>query len=100
MRVAQTTSYKAKEFAEYLLRIGNDTETTIANNLICLSDKIVIHLQKDEDSINLLTNAMYQNLSENATNTLFMTERAILTPLNSDVNKLNEKIMTKYSEKQ
>ncbi|CAG8811051.1 3345_t:CDS:1, partial [Racocetra persica] len=69
----------AKEFAEYLLRIGNDTELTIENNLICLPDKIVIHPQNDNDSITTLTNAVYYNLSENATNSLFFTECAILT---------------------
>ncbi|CAG8827170.1 16715_t:CDS:2, partial [Gigaspora margarita] len=53
MRVSQNTTYEAKAFAEYLLRIGNRTEP-----------------------------------------------RAILTPLNSDVDDLNNQIMAKFPEEQ
>ncbi|CAG8687581.1 2460_t:CDS:2 [Cetraspora pellucida] len=85
-----------KAFADYLLNIGNGTEPTIENNLIRLSNEIVIYSQSNEDSINSLIDAVYYNLAENATNTTFITERTILTSLNSDVEKLNKQIMAKY----
>ncbi|CAJ0848859.1 20320_t:CDS:2 [Entrophospora sp. SA101] len=86
-----------KKFAEYLLRIGNGTEPTIGNNLIQLPDKMIIHPQNGKDPINLLIDTIYPNLTENSANITFLTtERAILTPLNNDVDVINERIMAKY----
>ncbi|CAG8845830.1 7568_t:CDS:1, partial [Racocetra persica] len=96
MRVTQDDNQKAKVFSEYLLRIGNGTEPTIENNLIRLPDEIVIPLQNSDDSIKLLLDTIYPNLSENASNTTFVTERAILTPLNSSVDEINEQIVHKF----
>ncbi|CAG8599079.1 9139_t:CDS:2 [Gigaspora margarita] len=92
---------EAKTFAEYLLRIGNGTEPVINNNLIRLPNEIVVTSQNNNnDPIDTLSNVVYSNLAENATNTLFITERAILTPLNSDVDDLNNQIMAKFSGEQ
>ncbi|CAG8590473.1 9805_t:CDS:1 [Cetraspora pellucida] len=96
MQVSQTTSYKAKAFANYLLNIGNGTKPTTKNNLIHLPNKIVIYLQSNKNSINILIDAVYYNLAKNATNTIFITKKAILILLNSDVEELNKQIITKY----
>ncbi|CAG8757827.1 17984_t:CDS:1 [Cetraspora pellucida] len=97
MQISQTTSHEAKTFADYLLNIGNSTEPTTENNLIRLPDEIVIYSQSNKDSINSLIDAIYYNLAKNITNTTFITKRAILTSLNSDVEELNKQIMAKYS---
>ncbi|CAG8720022.1 24065_t:CDS:2, partial [Gigaspora margarita] len=95
-----TTIPEAKEFSEYLLRIGNGTEPTIENNSIWLPDKIVISAQNKQDHISLLLDAIYPNLAANSTNTDFITERAILTPLNSTVVKINKQIVERFSGEQ
>ncbi|CAJ0858611.1 12580_t:CDS:2, partial [Entrophospora sp. SA101] len=70
-----------------LNKIGNGTEPTIGNNLIQLPDKMIIHPQNGKDPINLLIDTIYPNLTENSANITFLTtERAILTPLNNDVD--------------
>ncbi|CAG8510635.1 10177_t:CDS:1 [Ambispora leptoticha] len=97
MRVIQTTNHEAKTFAKYLLRIGNGAETIIENDLIRLPNKIIIHLQNDQDS---LIDAVYPNLTENALNTTFITERTILIPLNNCVDEINKLIMTRYPGEQ
>ncbi|CAG8733413.1 19329_t:CDS:1, partial [Gigaspora rosea] len=51
MRISQAANHEAKEFSEYLLRIGNGTEPTIGNNLIRLPDNIVITAQNEQDHI-------------------------------------------------
>ncbi|CAG8842778.1 17680_t:CDS:2, partial [Gigaspora margarita] len=67
---------KAKTFAKYLLIIGNGTEPVINNDLICLPDKIVVTPQNNNnDPIDTLSNVVYDNLAENATNTSFIIER-------------------------
>ncbi|CAG8664796.1 12324_t:CDS:2 [Cetraspora pellucida] len=91
---------KKRTFVEYLLRIGNGTEPTIDNDLIRLPDEMTVRPQNQEDSIDPLINIIYSNLTENFLNTTFITERAILTSLNSDVDEINEKIMAKYPGEQ
>ncbi|CAG8471117.1 4110_t:CDS:2 [Acaulospora morrowiae] len=94
IRISKAINNKTKTFADYLLRIGNGTEPTIENDLIRLPDEIIIRSQNNEDHINLLINAVYPNLTKNILNTAFITERAILTSLNSDVDEINERIIT------
>ncbi|CAG8523170.1 137_t:CDS:2, partial [Racocetra persica] len=91
---------EARTFAKYLLRIGNGTEPTIENDLIQLLDEMIICLQNNKDSIDSLINTVYSNLTKNASNTIFITERAILTSLNSNVDEINKKIMAKYPGEQ
>ncbi|CAG8822158.1 3275_t:CDS:1, partial [Gigaspora margarita] len=94
------TAPEAKEFSEYLLRIGNSTEPTIGNNLIQLPDKIVISAQNEQDHISLLLDTTYPNLATNVTNTDFITKRAILIPLNSTVDEINKQIVEKFPGEQ
>ncbi|CAJ0637404.1 11370_t:CDS:2, partial [Entrophospora sp. SA101] len=69
--------------------IGNGTEPTIENNLIWLSDEMIVHPQNGKDPIDLLIDTVYPNLIENSMNITFMMERAKLTPLNNDVDEIN-----------
>jgi hypothetical protein len=83
-----------------LLRIGNGTEPTIENNLIRLPDEMIVHPENGKDPIDSLIDTVYPNLTKNAANITFVTERAILTPLNTDVDEINERVITKYPGKQ
>ncbi|CAG8758411.1 10418_t:CDS:2, partial [Gigaspora margarita] len=98
--VMKLIDQRTKEFSEYLLHIRNGTEPIIKNNLIWLPDKIVITSQNKQDHISLLLDAIYSNLAENSTNTFFITERAILTPLNNTVNEINKQIVERFSREQ
>ncbi|KAL0286705.1 UNVERIFIED_CONTAM: hypothetical protein Scaly_2785700 [Sesamum calycinum] len=54
-------------FSDFLLRVGNEDEPTIENDMIRIPDSMAMHWED------------------------YMENRAIITPLNDDVNKLNEK---------
>ncbi|CAG8787949.1 30334_t:CDS:2 [Gigaspora margarita] len=60
----------------------------------------VISAQNEQDHISLLLDAIYPNLATNSTNTDFITERAILTSLNSTVNEINKQIVEKFPREQ
>ncbi|CAG8802271.1 16276_t:CDS:1, partial [Gigaspora rosea] len=61
------------------------------STLIRLPNEIIVRPQNNENLIDFLINTIYSNLTENASNTTFMTERALLTPLKSDVDENNSK---------
>jgi hypothetical protein len=100
MRLAQAESYEAQAFAEYLLQIGNGTEQMIENELIRIPDHMVVQPQDSENPNDALIDVIYPNLLENAMNTTFIIERAILTPLNDDVDEINAQVMAKYPGEQ
>ncbi|CAJ0768593.1 22835_t:CDS:1, partial [Entrophospora sp. SA101] len=41
--------------------IGNGTEPTIENNLIWISDEMIVHPQNGKDPIDLLIDTVYPN---------------------------------------
>ncbi|CAG8597955.1 11583_t:CDS:2 [Acaulospora morrowiae] len=88
-KVAQADNSEASAFTEYLIRIGSGTEPTIENDLIWLPDEMVIYPHNNNDLINSIINVIYPNLIEYALDTMFITKRAILTPLNNDVDEIN-----------
>ncbi|CAG8759208.1 8671_t:CDS:2, partial [Racocetra persica] len=94
--VEASTSQEATAFAEYLIRIGNGTKPTIENDLIRLPDKIIINSRDDKDNISTLLEAVYPNLTENAIDIKFITERAILTLLNCDIDRINKQIVENF----
>nr|CAG8528456.1 14644_t:CDS:2 [Entrophospora candida] len=86
--------------AIFHVNIGNGTEPIIENNLIWLSVEMIVHPQNGKDPIDLLIDTVYPNHIENSMNITFIMERAILTPLNNDVDEINERIMAKYPGEQ
>ncbi|CAG8719481.1 10428_t:CDS:2, partial [Racocetra fulgida] len=76
--------------------IDSGTEPIVESNLIRLPDEIVIRSQDSEDPVSLLLNAVYPNIAENATNNIFITERAILILLNHTGNEINELTIQKF----
>ncbi|XP_022889289.1 uncharacterized protein LOC111404760 [Olea europaea var. sylvestris] len=68
-----------KQFAQYLIQIGNGTEPYIEDDFINLSNEIAI--------------ALFSNLTENATSSNYMTEHGILSTKNEYVDYLNDKLI-------
>ncbi|KAL0311217.1 UNVERIFIED_CONTAM: hypothetical protein Sangu_2416400 [Sesamum angustifolium] len=80
-------------FSDFLLRIGNGDEPTIEGDMIRIPDSMPIPWE-GEHSIQQLINSVFPELSSHAYDPEYIASRALLTPLNDDVNKLNEKILT------
>ncbi|XP_022717760.1 uncharacterized protein LOC111276258 [Durio zibethinus] len=62
-------------FSEFLLRVGNDVEPTISNDLILLPKEMVIKYENDEISDRKLTDSIFPFLTENARSKKYMMER-------------------------
>ena len=91
----QPDAAEQKEFAEWLLKIGEGHISTIRgleNNIIRLPNDIILLLQ----NINELINFVYSNLLTYI-NPKYLVERAILTPKNVDVHAVNTIIMDQFS---
>ncbi|KAK4386068.1 hypothetical protein Sango_2477400 [Sesamum angolense] len=82
-------------FSDFLLRVGNGDELTIENDMIRIPDSMAMHWE-GENSIDELINAIFPDLSYHMYDTDYMETRAIITPLNDDVNKLNEKAINAF----
>ena len=83
-----------KEFAEWLLEVGEDRIPTIRgleNNIIRLPNDIILPSQ----NINDLINFVYSNFTTHF-NPQYLVERAILAPKNVDVNNVNTIIMDQF----
>jgi len=84
---------KQKEFAEFLLKIGNGEYPTNlgTENMITLPADLVI----PKGNLTDLVDFIYPNLAENSGNIDYMVGRAILTPKNTDVDMISDMIMSK-----
>ena len=90
---SQNDNSKQKEFAEFLLKIGNGEYPTNSNteNMITLSADMTI----PKGNLTDLTDFVYPNLAENSGNVNYMVGRAILTPKNTDVDIISDMIMSR-----
>jgi hypothetical protein len=84
---------KQKEFAEFLLQIGNGKYPTNqgTENIITLSSDMVMSKGKLIDLIDFV----YPDLINNSGNINYMVGRAILTPKNDDANMISDMVMNK-----
>ena len=98
MRLCQSHNFqddnhilKQKEFAEFLLKIGDGKYPTnpSTENMITLPSDIVI----TKGNLTDLIDFVYPNLVENSGNTNYMVGRAILTPKNTDADIISEMVM-------
>ncbi|KAL0355840.1 UNVERIFIED_CONTAM: hypothetical protein Sradi_4030900 [Sesamum radiatum] len=80
-------------FSDFLLHIGNGDEPTIECDMIRIPDSMAIPWE-GEHSIEQLINFVFPELSFHAYDPEYIANRALLTPLNNDVNKLNEEVLT------
>ncbi|XP_028961783.1 uncharacterized protein [Malus domestica] len=86
-------------FAEFLLRVGDGNESFVEDDMIRILDSLIILWHGDE-SIGELIGFVFPRLEENAFNISYMVDRAIITPRNEDVDKLNEVVLNSFPGEQ
>ncbi|KAI5421702.1 hypothetical protein KIW84_045216 [Lathyrus oleraceus] len=84
-----------QEFAEFLIRIGDGVEPTKPNDMVRLPLHIAIPWE-GEHSIQVLIQHIFPNLELYGWDAPYMVQRAILTPTNDDVRKLNDMIIDQF----
>ena len=86
-------------FSEFLLRIGNGTEESFANDYSQLLDDILIEYESEE-SIHILIDRVFPDLESKWTSAAYMRERAILSTRNEHVDSLNALMIDKFPGKE
>nr|AAK54292.1 putative helicase [Oryza sativa Japonica Group] len=88
----QTEHQKSAEFAEWILQIGNgDTISLDEKGWVRMPSDLL--LQKGDDPKAQIIESTYPDLQDNCCKQNYLEERAILCPVNENVNELNEYIM-------
>ncbi|KAL3810378.1 hypothetical protein ACJIZ3_000028 [Penstemon smallii] len=70
-----------QSFSEFLLRVGNGEEPFVQDDMIKIPNNMAIP---------------WEDLSSHTFDVDYMMSRALITPLNDDVNKLNEKVIQAF----
>ncbi|GAA0154345.1 hypothetical protein LIER_43274 [Lithospermum erythrorhizon] len=83
------------EFSNFLLWVGDGEELVTSNDMIRIPHSMTIHWQ-GEESITRLIDFTFPDLSRHAYDLEYMMDRALITPLDEDVNKVNEKIIQSF----
>lgn len=76
-------------FSNFILRVGNGEEPTNKDDMIWIPKSMVIPWECDS-SIDQLIEATFLELENHLFDLEYMMHRAIITPLNGDVEKLND----------
>ncbi|XP_020250687.1 ATP-dependent DNA helicase PIF1-like [Asparagus officinalis] len=84
-------------FSEFLLRIGNGDEPTVTQDLIKLPNAILIQNQGDDLPEDSLINLIFPSLDENFKSIEYMKDRAIIATKNEYVDKLNDRLIKRFS---
>lgn len=92
MRVENSS--EANEFKNFLLRIGNGTKKMVNNDMIRVPDQIVINWH-DEQLLQTLIEQIYPILNIDFSNTLYFTDKAILTTKNEYIDYINDTILNR-----
>ncbi|XP_026429159.1 uncharacterized protein LOC113325153 [Papaver somniferum] len=85
MRVAKDASY-----SKFLIRVGDGDEPCVANETIKVPEEMGIPWVSDA-SLSQLIDVTFPNFVENARDIDYMVNRALITPLNEYVEKLNDR---------
>ncbi|CAG8572206.1 2312_t:CDS:2 [Diversispora eburnea] len=72
----------SSDFKDFLLRVENDTEPTINDDLIRIPDEMIVACDDNEMLLNCLIQETYLNLQQNAYNSNYIVDRAILATKN------------------
>ncbi|XP_075654860.1 uncharacterized protein LOC142625034 [Castanea sativa] len=88
-------SINNEEFAEYIQRIGDGNEPFIMDDLIKLLPSMAMQWEGQHSIYNLI-DQVFPNLQEHANDARYMVDRALLTPINDDVEQLNAKIISQF----
>jgi ATP-dependent DNA helicase PIF1 len=81
----------ALEFSEFLMYIGNGVGTEISNLI-----DIPGHLFTPENSLDSLISFVYDDFESNYLSTDYLSNRAILTPTNLNVDQINSKVLDMF----
>ena len=93
MRAFLTGNDRANEFADLLLTIGNGTiEATDGRDMVTIPDSLGHVVESLED----LKSRVYPDLETNGANSDWLSERAILSPLNKTVSTLNNWLLNEF----
>ncbi|KAI5428568.1 hypothetical protein KIW84_033531 [Lathyrus oleraceus] len=84
-----------QEFAEFLIRIGDGVEPTKPDDMVRLPLHIAIPWE-GEHFIQVLIQHIFPDLELHGWDAPYMVQRAILTPTNDDVQKLNDMIIDQF----
>ncbi|XP_057778382.1 uncharacterized protein LOC130997139 [Salvia miltiorrhiza] len=84
------------QFSKFLLSVGNGEEPMDDEGNIKIPDDMVIEYDNEENSLKRLIAAIFPSLARNAYSAEYMTNRAILTPKNEHVDKLNDKLISMF----
>ncbi|XP_073121738.1 uncharacterized protein [Henckelia pumila] len=83
------------EFSQLLLRIGDGLQHCVNGDFIKLPDSMVIPWE-NEHSISQLIDFVFPHMVEHINDANYMVSRAIITPKNADVDKINELLISKF----
>nr|XP_027108614.1 uncharacterized protein LOC113728258 [Coffea arabica] len=84
-------------FTDYLLRIGDGTESFVCNNNVQIPKHLVIPYNTEEQSLNELIHAVFPDLKSCSQEDLSWTNRAILTTKNEFVDDINNTLIEEFS---
>ncbi|XP_027941254.1 uncharacterized protein LOC114195057 [Vigna unguiculata] len=88
-------SLQDHNFVEYLMRIKNGIEPTQVDDMVKIPQQLAITWE-GETSIQHLIHQTFPELQFHTCDASYMVERAILTPKNEDVEKLNDIIINLF----
>ena len=88
-------SINDEEFAEYIQHIGDENEPYIMDDLIKLPPSMAMQWEGQHSIYNLI-DQVFPSLQEHANDARYMVDRALLTPINDDVEQLNAKIISQF----
>ncbi|XP_071933288.1 uncharacterized protein [Coffea arabica] len=83
-------------FTDYLLRIGDGTESFVYNNHVQIPKNLLIPYNVEEQSLNELIHAVFPDLKDCSQEDLSWTNRAILTTKNEFVDDINNALIEEF----
>ncbi|XP_073034937.1 uncharacterized protein [Primulina eburnea] len=83
------------ELSQFLLRIGDGLQQTVNHDFIKLPDSIIIPWE-GEQSIQMLIDSVFPNMTNHVNDENYMVNRAIITPKNVDVDNINQMLILKF----
>ena len=82
-----------EEFAKYIQCISDGNEPFIMDDLIKLALSMAMQWEGQHSIYNLI-DQVFPSLKEHANDAKYMVDRALLTPINDDVEQFNAKIIS------
>ncbi|XP_056695007.1 uncharacterized protein [Spinacia oleracea] len=84
------------EFSAFLLALGNGELQTVNKNFVQLPSKVVRHVEDGTDPITELSALIFPEFDSNSFSLDIFTTRAILTPMNDDVDTINTDLIQQF----